>query len=145
MIKPVTGISVGITSALLNNWSIALFNVPITVIGMAAAGSILSFAYEAEGSKPKMTRKKMYFLAVANTVLASAAVAVLPSWLGWTWVSKGGMEGSLALLVAASARFVIPAILSMPKELLSKFFGIGKYYKGYNSENTGASDEESDK
>lgn len=130
MIKPVAGLGIGITSTLLNNWSMALFNIPVTVIGMAAAGSILSFAYEPEGAPAPMSRKKLYFLAVANTIFAAASVSILPDWLGWKWLSNAGMEGSFALLLAAGARFLIPVLITMPKELLSKWFGVGKYYKG---------------
>lgn len=125
MIKPVTGVGLGITSALLNDWSLALFNVPVTVLGMAAAGSILSFAYDVDGGG-KMSRKRLYFLAAANAVFAAAAVSLVPKWLGWGWINHG-LEGSLALLLAAVARFAIPAFLKLIPEIISRIFRLGKY------------------
>lgn len=125
IIKPITGVTVGLTSTLINNWSLSLFNVPVTVLGMAAAGSILSFAYDMEGGK-KMTRKRLYFLAAANTVLAAAAVSLIPQWMGWTWMNQG-LHGSFALLLAAVARFAIPAFLHLIPEIISRIFRLGKY------------------
>lgn len=113
----------------LNNLSITLFNVPITVVFMAAAGALLSFAYNVEGDE-KMPRRKLFVLVIANTMLACAAVAVLPQWLGWDWNSPK-IEGSLALLFASLARFVIPWALKLipdiGKEVVSKWFKIGDY------------------
>src|SRR5690606_16606624 len=104
MIKPVTGVGLGLSSALLNNWSLALFNVPVTVLGMAAAGSILSFAYDVEDGGKKMSRNRLYFLAAANAIFAAATVSLIPQWMGWDWMNHG-LEGSLSLLLAAVARF----------------------------------------
>lgn len=125
MMKAVTGVGVGLTSAFLNDWSLALFNVPVTVLGMAAAGSILSFAYDVDGGT-KMSRKKLYFLAAANAVFAAAAVSLVPQWLGWGWMNHG-LEGSFALLLAAVARFAIPAFLKLIPEIISKLFRLDKY------------------
>lgn len=125
MIKPVTGVGVGLTSALLNDWSLALFNVPVTVLGMAAAGSILSFAYDVDGEK-KMSRNRLYFLAGANAVFAAAIVSLVPNWMGWNWMNHG-LEGSLALLMAATARFAIPAFIKLIPEIISRIFKLGKY------------------
>lgn len=113
----------------LNNISISLFNVPITVVAMAAAGALLSFAYNIEGDD-KMPRRRLYVLVVANTMLACAAVAVVPQWMDWSWNSPK-IEGSLALIFAALARFVIPLglklIPEMGREILSKWFKLGEY------------------
>lgn len=113
----------------LNNISISLFNVPVTVVAMAAAGALLSFAYNVDGDE-EMPRKKLFILVMANTMLACAAVAVLPQWLGWSWNSSK-IEGSLALLFAALARFVIPwglgLVPELGKEILSKWFKLGQY------------------
>ncbi len=125
-----TGVAAGIFSGsgMINGWSIALFNVPLTVLGMAAAGSMLSFAYTSD-TDDKITKRKLYTLAISNTILATAAVAVLPGWLGWDWANSK-IEGSLALLLSASARFFIPALIRLPSELFQKWFKLGKYNQG---------------
>lgn len=125
MIKPLTGVGLGVTSALLNDWSLALFNVPVTVLGMAAAGSILSFAYDVDGGV-KMSRKRLYFLAIANAIIAAATVSLIPKWMGWDWMNHG-LEGSLALLLAATARFAIPAFIKLIPEIISRILKLGKY------------------
>lgn len=121
----------------LNNLSISLFNVPITVVFMAAAGALLSFAYNVDGDD-KMPRRKLFVLVLANTMLACAAVAVLPQWLGWSWNSPK-IEGSLALLFAAIARFAVPwGLKVMPelaKEILSKWFRLGEYKQEARKDN----------
>lgn len=113
------------TGGLLDKWAVSLFNVPLTVIGMAAAGALLSFAYDIEGEKP-MKRSKLYFLVFANTVLASAAVSAFPYAFDWKPMSVG-LAGSVALLLAAAARFFIPAFIKLPGELIRKWFKLGEY------------------
>jgi hypothetical protein len=115
----------------LDSLSLVLFNVPISVVVMAAAGSLLSFAYDGDG--PAISRKRMFFLAVTNTSLACAAVAVFPGAFGWEWASSK-IEGSMALLFALSARFVAQPFIRFIPELLSKWLRIGKYYQGQRND-----------
>lgn len=112
-------------SGLINSWSIALFDLPLTVVGMAAAGSMLSFAYNMEGDKD-MSRRKLYFLSVANAVFAVCITSILPDYMGWGWYSPK-MEGVFALLLAAVARFAIPVGLKLFPELGRKLLRLGEY------------------
>jgi hypothetical protein len=127
---------------LLNEISAALFSTPITTVFMAAVGSSLTYAYDLDGAAP-MSRKRMYFLAVANTAFATAAVVVLPKWLGWEWASNA-MQGSLALLFAASARIVIPTIFGLAKEIVKKWFRLEQYNTAAASKETNTSEGKTD-
>ena len=111
--------------------AVSLFGVTSTTVFMALAGAVISFAYnEGEATQP-ITRKKMYFLILANAFVASAAVSVLPDLMGWEWYSSK-VQGSIALLLAVSARWVIPLFFKLlpevAKEVISKWFKIGAYH-----------------
>lgn len=114
----------------LDSVALHLFDVSATTIFMSLAGAILSFAYsEGEETLPA-SRKRLYFLVAANTFISAAIIAVAPGILGWEWYNNK-VEGSMALLLAASARFTIPLFLrTLPelfKELMRKWFGLGEY------------------
>lgn len=130
MTKAAAGGGLAITG-LLNDLSISLFNVPLTVVFMAFAGAMLSFAYNIEGDE-KISRRKFYGLIVANTIFACAAVAVIPQWLGWVWASPK-IEGSLALLFAAIARFIVPLLLKFLPDILKRLTKIGEYKQNQDS------------
>ena len=110
------------SAGVLNNVSVPLLGVPLTVIGMAAAGAYLSFAY----GKPEKNRKKLYGLAVANTFLACVAVAVLPKALGWEWTVPK-IEAPLAGLFAFGARWFIPAFVESIPEWIHRILKLGEY------------------
>lgn len=131
MIKYVAGVGTAgaVNIGLFNSASIALFNVPILVPIMACSGALLSFAYD-DDSRPKtrISKKKAAFLVLANTLITTAAVSVFPDLFGWTWFS-GKLQGSVALLIAASARFTIPLIIKTLPEIVRKWFKVGEYNK----------------
>lgn len=109
----------------LDSVSLYLFNVPVHIIFMAFLGASLSYAFQVDGEAPS-PKKKMYVSIAANTVLATAAVAVLPSMLGWDWYSTK-VEGSMALLFAAGARWFIPLFIKTLPEIVRKWFKLGEY------------------
>ena len=118
-----TGITATVTG-MLNQFTISLFNVPINVIILAAAGCLLSYAYE--GHPEHVEKKKFYFSVLANTFTACAAVSVVPHFMGWDWYSDK-MQGSVAFLFALSARFAIPFFFKMMPEIIRRWFRIGEY------------------
>lgn len=130
MTKVAAGGGLAITG-LLNDLSISLFNVPVTVVFMAFAGAMLSFAYNVDGDD-KISRRKFYGLIIANTIFACAAVAVIPQWMGWVWASSK-VEGSLALLFAAIARFIVPLLLKFLPDILKRLTKIGEYQQNQDS------------
>lgn len=119
-------------SSVINQWSVPLFGVPLTAIGMAAFGAYLSFAY----TKPEKNVKKLIGLWAANTFLAVVCVAILPSWFGWEWANSR-LEAPLAGLFAFSARYVAPQFIETIPEFLRKVLRL----KEYNTKDTSTNDE----
>lgn len=117
------GIGVGtfLTTAAINQLSVPFFSVPLTVLTMAAGGAFFSFAY----GDPVTPRKKLYFLALANTFIATSCVAIVPKFMGWQWVETG-LQGPLAFVFAAGARWVIPAIIKAIPALVNKYLKLDK-------------------
>lgn len=112
----------------VNNVSLHLFNVSITVVFLSTVGAWLSYSY-ADDTKPStkpISRKKLYLSTITNTLLAIACVAVLPQMLGWTWYNTK-IEGSVAFLFAFLARRVAPLFLEYLPEIFRKWFRIGEY------------------
>ena len=129
MVKYITGVSaIGtVNLGVLNTVSLAVFNLPITVPIMATAGAMLSFAYDDDdGKKTKLTKKTVVKLVIANTLITTAAVCVLPEIMGWEWYNPK-LQGSLALLLSASARFVIPIFIKLLPEVARKWLKVGEY------------------
>lgn len=116
--------------SLVNNWAVSLFNVPLSVIGMAAAGTLLSFGY-GESVKP---RKKLYFHAAFYTFAVVVAVAVVPAFMGWDWVTTERMAPTAGLM-GLGARFVIPTILEYTPEIVRKIFRLDAPKKKDNNSN----------
>jgi hypothetical protein len=117
----------------LDTASVYLLGVPVHVIFMSLLGAALSYAFQIEGEAPA-PKRKMYFSVAANTMLASACVAVLPGLLGWDWYSSK-VEGSVALLFAASARFTIPLLIKTFPEIIRKWFRVGEYNVNKKAQN----------
>lgn len=89
----------------INLWSMPLFGVPLTVVGMAVLGSALGAAY----GKPLEKRRDLFVTVVGHAFLATVLVAVVPGMVGWEWVTKV-VEAPLAGLTAFSAKFALPII-----------------------------------
>lgn len=98
-----------------NEITTPFFGVPLTVLAMAAAGSLIGFAY----TPPLESRQKLYTLAMANTVLAAWFVVLIPEWQGWT--IKPVLLPPLAGLTAAANCIIVPMIF---KRLPDFFTGL---------------------
>lgn len=109
------------SSIAFNDLTLPFFGVHLTVITMAAGGAIVSFAY----GEPLTSRKKLYILALANTFIASISVAVLPSALGWEWVNPN-LQPALAAMIAAGARWFVPAFITIIPDFLRKILRMDK-------------------
>lgn len=101
----------------INNWSVPFFNVPMTVVAMAALGALLSFAWGEREEK----KSKLYMTALASTFMGIITVAVFPDMMGWGWVSDP-IKPPLAGGVALAMRFVFPNVITLLPEVLRKIF-----------------------
>lgn len=114
----------------INNWSVPFFNVPMTVVSMAALGSLLSFAWGEREEK----KSRLYLIALASTFMGIITVAVFPDMMGWEWVSDP-IKPPLAGGVALAMRFVFPNVITLLPEVLRKIFRLdndtsSKSYRG---------------
>ncbi len=88
-----------------NLWSVPLFGVPLTVVGMAILGSALGVAY----GKPLEKRRDLFVTVTSHAFLAAVAVAVVPKLMGLEWVTPA-LEAPLAGLLSFAAKFALPVI-----------------------------------
>ncbi|MBT9158799.1 MAG: hypothetical protein DDT26_00046 [Dehalococcoidia bacterium] len=107
----------------INDWTTPFLGVPLIAVGMAAAGALLSFAH---GSAVE-SRKQLFHMALANTIVGSTATGLLPAVFGWTWVNEA-LQPPLAFFLALSCRWAIPLLVEVAPAAvrggLSKMFGI---------------------
>lgn len=111
----------------INGWSVPFFNVPMTVVAMAALGSLLSFAWGEREEK----KSKLYLTALASTFLGIITVATFPDMLGWEWVTDP-LKPPLAGGVALAMRFVFPHVITLVPEVLRKVFRLDSTTTGGN-------------
>lgn len=112
------GVSVG---GLINQWSIQLFNVPLTVVGMTVAGTLLSFGYG-----PKIeNRKNLYLQALFIAFLSTVTVAIVPEFMDWEWVTPK-LQAPLGGMLAVLGRFTIDPAIKIIPEVLRKIFRLDK-------------------
>src|SRR5688572_28228210 len=121
MFKATGGAAAGFSwLGLVNQWSVQLFTVPLTVVGMAAAGTFLSYGY---GQRAE-NRKGIYLEALFITFVSVVAVVVVPEIMGWTW--KPQLQGPLAGFLGALGRFAMDPFIKLFPELLRKLFRLDK-------------------
>lgn len=101
----------------MNGVSVPLFGVPLTVLAMAAAGSLVGFAY----GQPVQSRKALYAFAFANTLIGAWAAVLIPEWRGWE-VSPMA-QPPLAGALAAVARFTVPAFIEGIPAVVRRLMG----------------------
>lgn len=110
-----------LTVSAVNNISVPFVGVPLNVVGVAAFGAIISFAW----GEPVKERKKLYMFAVASTFVAATFVAVVPTMMGWGWVTPK-LQAPFAGLMAAVMRFAVPPFLEAIPEVIRKVFRLEK-------------------
>lgn len=96
--------------------ALPFFNVGLSTLGMAAAGSMIGFAY----GTPVTSRRKLYGYAIGGTFIGVWVVQILPSWLGWQWYSPT-MEGPMAGIVALLSRWLVSSLIEHIPVIWDKF------------------------
>lgn len=79
-------------------------NVPLTVLATAFAGTLVGMAY----TPAVESRKRLYIIVMANTLLSAWAVVLLPEWREWT-ISPVALPPFAGVLAAVNC-FVAPAL-----------------------------------
>lgn len=80
------------------------FNVPLTVLATAFAGTLVGMAY----TPPVESRQRLYVIVLANALLSAWAVVLLPEWRGWS-ISPVAQPPFAGVLAAVNC-FLIPAL-----------------------------------
>lgn len=89
----------------VNLWSVPLFGVPLTVVGMAVLGASLGAAY----GTPLEKRRDLFITVAAHAFLASVLVGTAPAMMGLEWL-KPEIYAPFAGLLAFAAKFALPII-----------------------------------
>lgn len=100
--------------------TLPFFGVSITTLGMAAAGSMIAFAY----GTPVENRRKLFGYAIGGTFIGVWAVQILPKWLAWEWYLPV-MEPPLAGAVALLSRWLVPFVVEHIPDLWRRIFNTG--------------------
>lgn len=95
---------------------IPFFDVSITTLGMAAAGSLLAFAY----GTPITDRRKLYGYAIGGIFIGVWAVHLL-RWRGIDVPEE--VSGPIAGAVALASRWLVPLVLENIPILWNRVFG----------------------
>lgn len=122
-VAAVGGASVSLGSSFfIPGADLPFFGVSITTLGMAAAGSMIAFAY----GTPVSTRRKLYGYAVGGIFIGVWAVQVLPAVMGWVWYKPEVMEPPIAGAVALLSRWIMPFVVENLPALWARVFNTGK-------------------
>jgi hypothetical protein len=94
--------------------------VPLTVLVMAFAGSLVGFAH----MPPVTPRKKLYTMIATNTLVASWSVVLLPEWRGWTVsaVAQPPLAGVLAVVSVVIVPLFMSKLPAGAGGLIDRFF-----------------------
>lgn len=90
----------------LNDLSVPLLGVPLTVITMSAAGAACAFAWP----QGESSRAKLFGVFAASTFVGASCVSVIPHLFGLAWPRE--LQGALALLFGMLAPWAVPAARS---------------------------------
>lgn len=90
-------------------------NVPATVLISAFAGSLVGMAY----TPAVDSRKQLYIVVLANTLLSSWFVVLLPEWRGWSvsLVAQPPFAGVLATVNC----FLVPALFKRLPDVVERY------------------------
>lgn len=105
-----------LTASLIDS-SIPLFGVPLTAIGMAAAGATMSFAF----GQAEKSRRRLFGVAIAGTFAGACGVTVVPAFLGLEWVSPV-VQPPLAFFLAFFSRWIIPLLVDVLPSVIRRLF-----------------------
>lgn len=100
--------------------TLPFFGVSITTLGMAAAGSMIAFAY----GTPVESRRRLFGYAIGGIFIGVWAVQILPKWLAWEWYLPV-MEPPLAGAVALLSRWLVPFVVEHIPDLWRRIFNTG--------------------
>lgn len=111
-----TSLAAAAPSLFSNDLTTPIIGVGISTVAGAVLGTYAAIGYDEE-SKP---RGKLFALATATVIIASAATGVVPQAIGWFWVNQT-VEGGAAALCAVIVYFTLPPGIIRARELIRNF------------------------
>ncbi len=99
-----------------NNYiQLPVWGVPVTVIGAAGAGAVLSLFF----GDPIPTRRALYGQTVGATFFGVAVAVLAADGLNWDWAIKN--MSMFALMSAAIMRWFLPTMIERGKQIIKDF------------------------
>jgi len=102
-----------------DSYIIAFIGVPFTVVGMAAAGSLMSFAF----GSPEPKRLKLLFTAGAATLIGAAAVTGIPALLHINQIAEPAQPVA-GFFYALFTRWAMPVFIDVLPMLIRRWLNI---------------------
>jgi hypothetical protein len=115
-IPALVGIAASIPSYFTNELTEPMLGVGVSTVAGAVLGTYAAIGYDDR----TLERGKLFTLATATVILASAITGVIPSWMGWAWVN-GGVEGGVAALAALFCYYALPEAIPTVRRLIRDF------------------------
>lgn len=104
-----------VQSLLTNEITTPIIGVPVTVVGSAALGALLSLNYK----DPEESRSRLFGGSIVATILGSVAVAIAQHGVGWKWVAV--IPGPMAVAISFVLRLMMPTLIHRTKDIIKKF------------------------
>lgn len=106
------------TSVVVPGAALPFFDVRLSTVGMASAGSLIAFAY----GTPVRNRVKLFGYAIGGVFIGVWLVQLVPPLLGWAWYSPA-LEPPLAGVVALLSRWIVPFFIEQLPYFLRRITG----------------------
>ena len=92
-----------------------VWGIPVTVIGAAGAGAILSLFF----GDPLTTRRDLFGQTIAATIFGCAVAVLVADGFDWDWATKN--MSMFALMSSAILRWFLPTMIERVKQLIKEF------------------------
>lgn len=116
MAAAAVSLSAAIPALFANDITTPVIGVGVSTIAGAVLGTYAAIGYD-EDPKP---RGKLFTLATATVIIASAATGVIPQAAGWHWTNSG-VEGGAAALWAVLCYYGLPEAIPTTRRLIRNF------------------------
>lgn len=102
-----------------DHYIIAFIGVPFTVLGMAAAGAMMSFAF----GRSERKRSKLFITAIAATLIGASAVTAVPEFTPLNPVSDAAKPVA-GFFYALFTRWTMPILIDVLPTLIRRWLNI---------------------
>lgn len=101
--------------------TLPFFDVTLTTLGMAVAGSLIAFAY----GTPVDSRLRLFGYAVGGIFIGLWCSQLAPHVLGWGWYEPA-MQSPVAGGFAFVSRWLVPLVVEQAPTLYRRLFNSGE-------------------